>query len=402
MTAGLGILLAIIVLGLLLFSQLVNLDSTKKMMMTKVSEKTGGQLKFASLDFSLLPLPHAIFREGYFSIDEKVRVSFEKMSVYPAALPLLRGTVKLHSVYISSPEITLSLPARAVGKNGVKKQFAINEVYKIFTLGLASFASKAPDLVFEVNDGLMNLIRNGETVFWFKDIRARIAMPIDESNIEIKCKSNLGERISLMGSVNLKQLIGDGHVKLYKFQPAALYDYFLPTSRLRISDSTINLDIDFNADGQEYLNAQFGGSIPELSVRDEKSNFPFRASNIEGEFQIADGKTSVALENINLVNPQLSLRGRFLEDSSTKSAELEIRASEVDIKSVREAALFLVGQFPITQKIFEIIKGGYSPLTEFSSKAKSISALGKEENFTIRGRMQDGNIYIRQADLDLN
>jgi hypothetical protein len=266
---------------------------------------------------------------------------------------------------------------------------------------LASLASKAPDLVFELNDGLINLISNGETVFWFKNIQARIAIPLDERNVAFECKSNLGEIISLTGSLNLKQFIGDGHIKLYKFQPAALYDYFLPTSSHRISGSTVNVDINFNANGQEYLNAEFGGSIPELSIRDKKSKFPFRASDVEGEFQIADGKTSISVQNINLDNPQLSLRGSFLEDSTTKRVELKIQAREVDIKSVRQAALFLVGRHRITRKIFEIIKGGYSPLAEFSSKANSLSEVGKEDNYIVRGDMENGEIFIPQADLRL-
>ncbi len=400
--AALAVVLVIIIFGLLFLSHFVNLDSTKNTIITKVSEKTGAQVNYADFDFSLFPLPHVTIREGNFLFDQKTGGSFEKLSVYPELLPLFKGKVKLHRVSISSPEITLSLPERAEVKDSTKIQFSINELWKVITLGLVSMASKAPDLVFEVNDGLINLTKNDETVFWFRDIEARIAVPSDERNIAITCTSNLGETVSITGSVNLKEFAGDGRIRLRKFRPEALYNYLLPTSSHRIPDSIINLDINFEANGQKYLNALFTGSIPKLFLQDQKSKFPFRASNIEGDFQIADGKTSISFENINLDNPQLNLKARFLEDRTTNRVELEIQAKEVDIKSVREAALFLVGRYRSTQKIFEIIKAGYSPLAEFSSNANSISEIGKEENFIIKGQMQNAEIYIPQADLDLN
>jgi hypothetical protein len=400
--AGFGILLVIIVLGLIFLSQLVNLESTKKKIMTKVSEKTGAQVNYADVDFSLFPLPHLTIRKGSFFVNKKANGSFEKISVYPKILPLFKGKVKPYRVSIASPHITSNLPERAELKESTKKQFSINELWKVITSDLISMASKAPDLVFEVRDGHIRLINKEETVFWFTGIHARIALASDEKSIAIKCKSNLGEMVSVTGSLNLRELSGKGHIKLYKFQPEALYNYLLPTSSHRIRDSIINLDINFETNGEKYFHALFSGSIPELSLEEQKSKFPFEASTIEGEFRIDDAKTNISIHNINLDNPRLSLTGSLLQDITTNMVELQIRAKDVDIKSVREAALFLVGRYRITQKIFEIIKAGYSPRTEFSSNANSISELGKEENFIIKGQMQDGKIYIPQADLDLS
>jgi AsmA-like C-terminal region len=400
--AGFGILIVIIVLGLIFLSQLINLESTKKKIMTKVSEKTGAQVNYADVDFSLFPLPHLTIRKGSFFVNKKANGSFEKISVYPKILPLFKGKVKLYRVSIASPHITSNLPERAELKESTKKQFSINELWKVITSDLISMASKAPDLVFEVRDGHIRLINKEETVFWFTGIHARIALASDEKSIAIKCKSNLGEMVSVTGSLNLKELSSEGHIKLYKFQPEALYNYLLPTSSHRIPDSLINLDINFEANGEKYFHALFFGSIPQLSLENQKDKFPFAASNIEGELRIDDAKTNISFHNINLENPRLNLTGSFRQDDTTKMMGLQIQAKKVDIKSVREAALFLVGRYRITQKIFEIIKGGYSPRTEFSSKANSISELGKEENFIIKGQMQDGKIYIPQADLDLN
>jgi hypothetical protein len=400
--AASGVVLVIIVFGLFFLSHFVNLDSTKNKIMTKVSEKTNAQINYADFDFSLFPLPHVTIRKGSFFLDEKTGGSFERMSVYPEILPLLQGKVTLYRVSISSPEITLGLPDRAEGKASIKKEFSINELWKVFTFGLISIASDAPNLVFEVNDGHINLIKKDETVFWFRDIQARVTVPSDEKNIAIRCTSNLGKTVSVRGSLNLKELVGNGNIKLGEFRLAPLYEYFLPSSSYRISDSIVNLNINFNANGQKHLNARFTGSIPDLTVQQEKREFHFEASNLEGALEIDDGKSTISFHNANLDNPQLNLAGSFLQDSTGKMVKLEIQANEVDIKSVREAALFLVGQFPITQKIFEIIKGGYSPLTEFSSKAHSISEIGKEENFIIKGEIKNGEIFIPQADLDLS
>jgi hypothetical protein len=274
--AGLGIVLVIIILALGFLSHLVNLESTKKWIMSKVSEKTGVQVNYADVDFSLLPLSHLSIRKGSFFVNKKANGSFEKISVYPEILPLFKGKVKPYRVSISSPDITSSLPERAELKESTKKQFPFNELWKVITSDLISMASKAPELVFEVKDGHIRLNDKGETLFWFTGIQARIALASVEKSIAIKCKSNLGEMVSVTGSLHLKELYGKGHIKLYKFQPEALYNFLLPDSGHRIRDSIINLDISFETNGEKYFHALFPAQFRNFPSKIGRANFLLR------------------------------------------------------------------------------------------------------------------------------
>lgn len=77
---------------------------------------------------------------------------------------------------------------------------------------LALMASKVPGLVVLVEKGRLDITEANRSVFWFQDIEARIGLPPDRLRIEITCKSNLWERLSLNGSLDAKDFTGTGRI----------------------------------------------------------------------------------------------------------------------------------------------------------------------------------------------
>ncbi len=88
------------------------------------------------------------------------------------------------------------------------------------------------------------------------------------------------------------------------------------------------------------------------------------------------------------------------KDRSFTNITLDLEAREVDIPLTRETAFSLAEGAPVVQKIFTFIKGGTVPLIAIHSQGRSIADLGKTENILIKGRIDQGEIFIPGPQFD--
>jgi len=88
------------------------------------------------------------------------------------------------------------------------------------------------------------------------------------------------------------------------------------------------------------------------------------------------------------------------KERSFTNITLDLEAREVDIPLTRETAFSLAEGATIIQKIFTFIKGGTVPLIAIHSQGRSIADLGKTENILIKGRIDQGKIFIPGPQFD--
>jgi len=126
---------------------------------------------------------------------------------------------------------------------------------------------------------------------------------------------------------------------------------------------------------------------------------------MEGAVYLYKDKQSLSLENLKLDYPRLNLSGKLdiHRDlpSGSPSVDLELMGKDVDVSSTRKAALDLVGEFPVVNTIFKIVKGGNVPLIQLTSHGKSIEELGILDNITIKSNITNGEIFVPKVHLDL-
>ena len=139
----------------------------------------------------------------------------------------------------------------------------------------------------------------------------------------------------------------------------------------------------------------------------------------EGKFELTEGKqTCLSFRNIQAgikyrageltiditcksnFSENISFKG-WLDPAASPRIRLALECREVDVPSVREAALTLAEYNPVTKNIFDIVKGGKFSLITVNAKGNKLADLGKTENVVISGSMLDGKVFIPGADLDL-
>jgi hypothetical protein len=402
-----GFFLIILIALNFLASRFINKKSITEKIQTTVSEKIGGEVEFDRADLSIFPLTHAVIHQGRFSIPGKATGSFESVSVRPKILYLLIGKVRIAKVSVTAPDITMRLPERSPQKAKVRDKgekdkddpLAVLKEH-LFSL-LAPLSADAPDLVVRVENGTLDMAGKDQTLFRFQDIEANVVLPPKGLKINITCSSNLWENISTEIDIDPDDLRGNGFINLSNFQPKKLLDYFYQGPDYRIGDSTINLNLNFTLDGMEELQAEVQGAFPKLTLLREDNEIVIKGTSMKGLFQMDKDTTTVSLNELNLDYPELKMTGELLLAKEPQKVNVRLEGRELDVNSTRETALALAGEVPITQKIFNIVRGGTIPLITFRSQGASFSDLGKTESFTIEGNMNEGNIYVPGADLDL-
>ncbi len=220
--------------------------------------------------------------------------------------------------------------------------------------------------------------------------------------MKIDCKSDHWEKLAVEGWFDPGEATGKGRVALTHFQAQQLAAYLPPTVPRPVDDSPVDLDLTFSSEGPGTLSAVFKASGPSLTLQIGHEKSLIRDLSLEGELHASTGKIEVRVARLTAKEPQLSLTGTFLTDSRIPQSGYRIECRDTNAAAVREVALALLGESPVVQDIFEIIRGGTVPRAIFEARGASPEDLQKSESLVVNGSLQNGEVFIPKVDLRVN
>ncbi|MBC8176231.1 MAG: AsmA family protein, partial [Deltaproteobacteria bacterium] len=345
------VLLLLVVALILVAPKFIESDFVKREIVTHLSSKAGGQVEFATVDFSFFPRPHAEIRKASLLFAGKVSAEIESLIVYPKIWPLLSGKLQIAVLKAESPDININLPQSKETVKETPDSSDQKDLREKLTLALSPIISETEGLSLHVENGKVNLVKGQAPPLWFNDIHIQMDMS-KQLKIDLTCKSNLWKGLSLKSQLDLTTFKGDGQIDLICIRPHTLPDYILPDSALKVGDSEVNLNIAFKTDLTKDLEAKIKGSIPLLPLTYNNQEVVFKSVNIEGTLNIAQDMTSISILELNLDYPRLNLTGDFVMDKSPPRVSLKLKGREVDVPSLREVALSIGGDISEVQNIF--------------------------------------------------
>jgi hypothetical protein len=392
---GSGVILFCLLLAFFLFlPSLINIEPLREKIITVVSETVGSPFRYERIDLSYFPSPRAVIRQVKISGPGNVSATLKSLTVYPKWSALLKGKVQITLVRIEAPNVRMWLP-KGPGKKGEEKEsWSPASLAEEMFSAVAQVTAKTGSLNIAVDKGSLDLSGENGPVFWVRDIDATISLGTHRLKMDLACHSNLWERASITTDINPVGFRGQGRIDLVNFHPHALTESVLRTTPLRLKDSAVNLKISFRTEGKETLQTEMEGSIPLLSFVRKNAETAVRGRAFKAAFQMEGKRVNVALAELDLDYPKLRLSGKFQSNPEAPGVVLEVQGRAMEIASTREVALTLAGKFPITETIFNIVKGGQIPLITFESRGRSIKDLDETENFSIKGSLQEGKISI--------
>jgi hypothetical protein len=365
--SGLGVLLALLIIFMLVLPRFLDSESMKVRVEEIISQKLAGQVSYRSTDLSFFPRPHILIEKAAVSIPERLDGSLDALTVYPKILPLFKGRIRVAKVELERPDFDLTLPERLDRKETAAESRSKDAIPEELARLLAPLAHTAPDLIIVIDGGSLDLLEKDQPRFSFQDLDGRLVFPVGQFKIDLACQSNLWEKISVQGSFDPADFTGKGGINVASLRTDRLMAYFLP-------DTT-----------QALL----------------KSMGELKPATIKGAFQFDNEKAAVSLTELNMDAPKLKLTGELLLDKASRKSSLKLEGRELDVPSIRKAALSLAGHIPVAQGIFNIVRGGAIPVVTLQSNGSSPADLGSIDNMVIKGKMQDGQIFVPGANLDL-
>jgi len=164
----------------------------------------------------------------------------------------------------------------------------------------------------------------------------------------------------------------------------------------------MDLNCNFKTAGLKSFQAEWEGSLPSLAIHRGKEKTVIEGKGLKGAIHIDKNKTAFSLTELTLENPRLTMSGTLLVDKGRQQVRLELEGREVDVASIRKAALTIAGDVANIRKVFDIVKGGKVPLISLTTHGSTMADLGNLGNMLIKGQMADGKILVPKADLDLD
>jgi hypothetical protein len=395
---GIGIFLAIIVILLLLAPMLINLKPFKERVAAEISNKLGGDLQARKIDLLFLPRPRIKIHQGRVSIPGKISGTFNSLTIYPQLLQLLTGKVEVAKLSIDTPEVWMEVPVRLKGEMEGLKAFSLKTIEEEVGSYLEQAISKAPGLIVGVEKGRLHLNEQDQSRFSFQDIHGRIGFSPQRITLEMNCGSNIWESLLFEGWLNPRDFMSQGRLELSSFQLQTLSSFLFPLASPHIEDSQADLNLRFDVRGLKTFQMEVQGSIPYLRLRKGDERLIIRGTRLKGTFHREEGKTTLSLPELTISYPQLRMSGKLSIDPLSPLASLEINSKGMDVAELRETVLFLIGKkIPLAQTVFGILKEGSIQSMRLQARGPSIDELGRERNFTIRGSIVGGKIFVPEG-----
>jgi cytoskeletal protein CcmA (bactofilin family) len=396
--AGLALVLVVLIAVALVAPRVIDLRPLRDQITGELSQQLGATVTCDALRLSLLPLPAAVLHRVSVSIPGKIDTNITSVSVSPQLLPLLRGKLQLGKVRIESPEITVRrlAPASAGTKSGAGFALAVESALGDVSLAVLSRAAGAAVVV---HAGTLTLPVGASGMLQLRGIDAQVRLIPARLSIDLQCTSNIWERLSLRASMDPSSTDLRGEMQLTRLRPQLIATEFMPPG-VRLGDSEANLALVLNTGSRlRRLHAAIDGSIPTLTVVRGHDQVVLRSQRLEATFETEGEALRATLAQLRLDSPHLQLSGSL--SVASDNATLELHGTDVDVDSVRQAAMLAAGDVPIVRSIFNVLKGGTAPLITVSSRAPSLGELDGDQALRIQGRLVGGSVHVPGVDLDL-
>jgi hypothetical protein len=400
------VLVIVLSTGILLSNRIINQESVRNRIRSEASRAIAGNVEFQRINVSFFPQPHLKIHQFSFSIPETVNGVLASLAVYPKILPLLTGKLRFARIDVTAPDIEILSGKRQESSDTGAQSFSFEAVKEKVGSLLSAVSSKAAGIDMVITGGRLKIMEGKKPGFEIRDLHARIELPTDKLNLDMQCSSSIWEEAALTGSIDIKTFSSNANIKLIRIHPKFLAEHLFPHLPSKVAMRPLDLKIDFKTDGINVLQVAYQGSMPFPTVSQEEKEPTVKIKSFKGDIFRSEAELRVSIDGLKLIYPRLNLSGKLAIQKSPQPAfrkvNLKLKAVDVDVDSTRKIALVRAGDIPVVKDIFDIVKGGRVPSITFTSHGKKISDLGALDNITIKGNMQDGEVWVPEVDLDLH
>ncbi len=366
----------------LLSPRLLDIDVVRSRVAEVVSAKSGWQIDAAQLDFYWLPTPHFSLRNTNLTKEDALLV-LPETRIFPLWRSLLLKKFELREVQLINPELRIESFAF---NNERPRQGSLPQALITVTGGSVIF----DDGLFTDQALLLPLS--------ISDIGATITLTPEQAEFQLAAKSPYFNFLELEGAFTpadlaYKMAYEINGLKFHKLVPALADQRLLPV------ESAISLQGTISGTGTEQFKATLAGDFPCFVAPSNTESFLLDCGSADLEIIKDDDDFTIAINELQLKNPGLILRGRIAKSTASPAAEntapvwlVDLTGKELDLTAIRKGVLTLWGDNHIARTVCDIVLGGKASQATYFFKAP-LAGFNSIEQMKIRVDVDEAEIH---------
>jgi len=384
--------------------KIIQSKSVHDKLIAKITEKTNSQIDFEKIDIFLIPSPHITVYKGSLKtdVDFKAECEFESIEIYPKILPLIEREVSIKYIEVNNPKLLLTLPGKQPKTPENKKdKLSFMDQFNDYYREVITVAEKMPLVELEINGGKIQLIKDNKDFLHLSDVDTRYRYSDNMIEVRLSTRSDYAKTANIKFRVSTVDPKADAELKIDGLDPQFLSGTILKDSDYKIEKSEIDIDMRLGVEGPGNINGEIKSDVFSLNLLNKDAPFKIIGKNLEGSFRLDDEKKLFSIKKADFQTPELNLSGEYLIDNKNNKVSLKIVGNDVDIISARNTTVLALGQYVVTEKYIQSLKAGNISHIEFFSESEKPDGLFNDENFSIDGYINKGELYIPELDLNI-
>ena len=345
----------LILLFLLGIPFLINHESIRSKLAASVSERLNMDIHLEAISINWVPLPHISITNLAVS-HTHIKAMLPEIAVYPDWKDLLIGSIGVARISLNRPAFTIE---SFEGLMSEKAESAPE---------IPSIAVRHGSLKLPASGLLQRLVSDDDSIH-ISGITGRLDFRHEKIVFSLAAVPRFAKKIRTKGEISLSDFTYDLHLDCRDFNPHEFLRHYADLRPNIPVDSDMNFHTHLKGSGSRCLSAQIRAEMPCLILSPEGRKMLFSCGLADMTLEKDDNRYAVSINTLELTDPELAAVGTILcTDMKNRPLDwkIDIRATSVDIGSVRKKILAFCGNRKTVQKIFTIVQGGRAGSLHFT------------------------------------
>jgi hypothetical protein len=387
----------LVVLLVVLPTVLVNRPETRAALQQRLGAMLGGEVAFDRVKLTLFPRLCATVGHPRLVMPDKVSARAAEIDVCLRLLPLLRGQVMADTIKVQSPEI--HLPIAPLDSAGAGPGFPDP---RQLLERMAEPLKQIPVTAIEVTDGRVELSGTGGQRFEFRNLSLRFQHSSEGLEWSLQGESDVLKTFSARGHLETDTLKGTTTLQASDFRPQLLQAFFLPGAAFQVLDTRLDLDVSVALEGPGRATATIAGKAPTLALGYKHRETRLSVDRFAAQMELSGDRLAVSVSEFSSRTPRASLELAFvIDEKAHPKIDIDLKGRS-DLAGARDFTLAMLQEIPEVLLVCDIVRSGEVPQIHVNLHGDSWSDLGNLNNLLIKGRLENGSVYLPWIDLALN
>ena len=334
---------------------LLNSEAAKASIERELARLTGGDFRYATLDFKVWPRPTAELRQVTIRVAPVVDGASERVVVRFALLPLLSGNVRVATIRFVRPAFVLRLPD--TGAVSIPDD-PVASYRDAIRPALGWFALHARGLALSVRDGTIDLVVPGGPSLKLDAVTLDGRVDADAVDARIVAHSNLWGEGRARAHIETDSFAASIDLAFDGLDAASALEPILAASPVRLHPTAANTTLALETDGQRSASAQLTVAMPALGFSRNGVRLDVGASRVRLEASQVPGETTLQVKELKLGDLLPAAAGSLRRRPGAGGIMLEAAIARVDAGAVLAAAIKVADDVPLLRAIAAIVRGG--------------------------------------------